>query len=309
MLNNNEINWYDLNYNTWESNTQKESEVLSSFSSSQVTKYAVKTPLWQYFNIWNFWTYDSWICWEWERIRYWNILLETNIEDLATKEIETWNNPILNGWIIQNTRFSEKEIDFTLNIKSKDRKSFEKEIRDIKRSFNYKWTKLVKKEFDRVSEIDVELENIEIWKYNSKGTEITIYFISVDPNFKKPSWNTKAYRNISWNLEASLIINDTDLAPFLNTLIDIKELTWTITKIELELDWYKIEIDCNISNPEKIIFDWKKWEIFVWNIEIEDFKWKFRPFPINKPKSIKTTFIWGTVEKNSIYFTYDNIYL
>ena len=309
MLNNNEINWYDLNYNTWESNIQNESEVLSSFSSSQITKYAIKTPLWQYFNIWNFWTYDSWICWEWEMIRYWNILIDSNVEDLATKEIKTANNPILNGWIIQNTRFSEKNIEFTLELKSKDKKSFEKEIRDIKRNFNYKGTKLTKKEFDRISEIDVELDDTKVWTYKSKWNEITIYFKSLDPNFKKPSWNSKAYRNITWNLDASLIITDTDIEPFIETLIDIKEVTGTIDEIHIEFDWYKIEIECSIDSPEKVVFNWKKSQIFVWNTEIEDFKWKFRPFSINKPKSVKATFIWGTADKYSIYFSYDNIYL
>jgi hypothetical protein len=309
MLNNNEINSLGFNYNTWENNTQNENEVVSSFSSSQITKYAIKTPLGQYFNVWSFGNYSSWVCGEWEQINYWNILLSTDIENLAEKEINTWNNPILNGGIIQNTRFSEKEIEFTIKIFSKDKKGLEKEVRDIKRNLNLKWLKISKKEFDRVSEIDVILQDIQFEKLSIKETEVTINFLSLDPNFKKPSWNTKAYRDIAWNLDVSLIINDTDVEPFLNTLIDIKELTWTITKIELEINWYKVEIDCNISNPEKVIFDWKKSEIFIWNTEIEDFKWKFTAFPINKPNPVKVKFIWGTVEKYSIYFTYDNIYL
>ena len=253
--------------------------------------------------------YSSGQCGVWEQIKYWNLIIDTNIEDLATKQINTWESPILNGGTIQSTRFSQKEIQFTIDIKSKDKKSLEKEIRDIKRNLNYKWTKIIKKEKTRVSEINVELQDVEIGKISVKSTELTLSFISLDPNFKKPSWNTKAYRNIAWNLDVSLIINDTDIPPFIHTLIDIKQLTGTITKVQLELDGYQVEIDGNIENPEKIIFDGKTSNIYVGSTQLEDFKWKFVPFTINTPRPIKVTFIGWTVQEYSIYFTYDNIYL
>jgi hypothetical protein len=187
-------------------------------------------------------------------------------------------------------------------------KSLEKEMRDIKRNLDYKWCKIIKKEKTRISEINVELQSIEFWEISVKNTEVTLNFISLDPHFKKPSWNTKAYRNISWNLDVSLIINDTDHNPFINTLLDLKQVSWTITGIKLELDGYEVEIACNISAPEKVIFNGQKSEIFVWNTEIEDFIWKFRPFSINTPNTAKVTFMWWTADLYSIYFTYDNIY-
>ncbi len=310
MLNDIEINSSNLNYNTVIDNTTGDnSEIISSFSSSQTTKYAIKTPLGQYFNIWTFGTYESWICWVWKRIMYWNILLDTDVESLAKKEIESWDNPILNGWVIQGIRFSKKEIEFSIEIRSKDISNFEKEISSLKRALNYEGIKLIKKEGDLITELNIELDDIDVSKFSYKGTEVTINLLSLDPNFKKPSWNTKAYRNISGNLDIAILISDAHVAPYLNTLIDIKEIDWTITSIELEVDWYKVEMDCNIETSEKVVFNGKKSEIFVWNTEIEDFKGKFMPFPLDKPIPIKVNFIWATVNSYSIYFTYDNIYL
>ena len=170
MINENSINSTGFNYNNGDISIIEEQEIVSSFFSSQITKYTIKTPLWQYFNIWSFGMYSSGQCGVWEQIKYWNLIIDTNIEDLATKQINTWESPILNGGTIKSTRFSQKEIQFTIDIKSKDKKSLEKEIRDIKRNLNYKWTKIIKKEKTRVSEINVELQDVEIGKISVKST-------------------------------------------------------------------------------------------------------------------------------------------
>ncbi len=309
MINHYAINSYPIGQNYVSEAEQESTEVISSFSAFQKTRYCIKTPLGQYFNIWTFGTYDSWVCGQWDRVRYGNILLDTNIESLSDKEISKSENPILNGGFISQTRFSQKDIEFRIEIKPKDITSFQKEIWDMKKYLNMKGLKILKTEQHRYSEIDVELENIEYDLFSSKGTKATLSFVSLDPNFKKPSGSTKAYRDISWNLDVSLIISDTDESPLLNTLIDIKELTGTITAIQLEFDGYEVEIACDISSPEKVIFDGKTGDVFVWTTLIEDFSWKFMPFPINTPKRVKCSFIWATVEKYSIYFSYDNIYL
>ncbi len=290
-LNSNELNYFDESI--WD-----EKENNSSFSPVQLTKYAILTPLWQFYNIWDFCI----------KGRYWNNLLDTDIENLSEKEIEASNNPIRNGWILQSTRFSQKELFFEINILQDSFFNLEKETRLIKNLLNLEGCKIIKKETDRTSEIDVILEDVEIAPLHTKWTECTLSFISYDPFFKKPFGSSKTFSNITWNLDTSLIVNLTDHKPFINTTIDLKEVTWTITNLELELDWFKVNVDCNISSNEIIIFDWQSANIFIWNTEILDWTWKFMPFPINLAKNVKISFFWGTADLYSVYFSYDNLY-
>lgn len=308
MLNSYPINSVPNNYNDINTNTQYK-EVISSFGIEKISKYVLKTPLGQYFNIWNFWKYESGICWVWNKIRYGNILLDTNIENLTSKDINYSENTILNWGKINGTRFTEKEIEFTIKILSDTRENLEKEIQNLKKNVNLSGLKIIKQEKNRESEIVVELQDIEVWKMSLRWTEVTLYFISLDPNFKTISWNTKSYKGISWNLSVSLVVNDTDIAPFLYTLIDLKQVSETITSIELEVNGYTVSVDTNISSPEKIIFNGKQWKIFIWDIEMEDFSGKFIPFPINKPLPVEVRLIWGTSSQYNVYFSYDNIYL
>lgn len=290
-INSNEINYFNTSIAIEEDSN-------SSFTATQLTKYAIRTPLGHFYNIWDFCI----------KGRYWNNLLDTDIEHLSEKEIDASDNSIRNGWKIQKTRFGKKELFFEIRIHQKTFADLEKETRQIKNLLNLKGCKIIKKEFDRTSEINVELEDVEIEPLNTKWTECTLSFVSYDPFFKKPFGSSKALSDISWNLDASLIVTDTDQEPFINTVIDLKTVTGTITKIEIELDWYLVSVACSIDSSEIIVFDWKTATISIWGVVIEDFIWKFVPFTINNPKPIKINFIWGTADLYSIYFSYDNLY-
>jgi hypothetical protein len=51
MINENVINSTPVNYTNADISTTEDQEIVSSFFSSQITKYAIKTPYGQYFNI------------------------------------------------------------------------------------------------------------------------------------------------------------------------------------------------------------------------------------------------------------------
>ncbi len=174
-INSDEINYFDV----WNIESEK---TLSSFSNIIKSKYSLLTPLWQYFNFGSMWC-------SWDK--YWSLLIETDIENLAEKDIMATDNPIRNWWKIQKIRFTKKDFSMKIKIYTKDIKALELEIRNIKKILNLNWCKLIKTEKERTSILNVTLADVTFWNLTTKGTECELVFISYDPFFKKDFWTRK----------------------------------------------------------------------------------------------------------------------
>jgi len=291
-INSNEINFFDV----W---IIENKEILSSFSNIIKSKYSVLTPLWQYFNFGSMWcSGDS----------YWNLLLETDIEDLAEKDILANENPIRNWWKIQKVRFTKKDFSMKIKVYAKDMKSLEKDIRNIKKLLNLDWCKMIKTEKELTTEINATLVDVTFWNLTTKWTDCELIFISYDPFFKTANWSTKSFYNISWNYNWSLLINDSDEPPLITTIIRLKTVTWTITNIAISLDWYTVSCNTSITAPTIIIFDWLNEQITIWWVEVLDWQGKFVPFPLGVPKTVAITLTWWSAKTSDLYMSYDNFY-
>jgi len=291
-----EINSHPINYTpfVWE----LDNLWISSFSSEIKSDYALISNLWGVFN------FNS-ICYQ----KYWNWLLEHNFDDLPSINISKYDTPLRNWWIIESSSFE----DFIFNIKfivtSDSLSNLEKEINDIKTIFNGKWIKLYKNNLWKGNYINVKITDFSIDKKLLSWTNINVSFVSVDPFWLEWTWATQFFEEISWNLDTTLIINDSSEEVDLWIIIQIKTITDLINKLKINLNWYEIEINKVLNNGDIIVLEKKTWYLYI-NWIRNTYKWNLLPFPILTPWQFKIVFEWWwSVDLYNTYILYDKIVL
>lgn len=290
-----EINSHPINYTPfiWE----LDNLWISSFSSEINWTYAILSSLWNIFN------FNS-ICYQ----KYWNWLLEHNFDDLPSISISKYDTPLRNWWIVENTRFDEFIFNIKFFITSDNLLNLEKEISDIKTTFNSK-IKLYKKNLEKDNYINVKITDLKIDKKLLSWTNIDVSFISMDPFWGESNWATQFFEELSWNLDTTLIINDSSHEVDLWVIIQVSELTGLINKTILNLNWYEIEINKVLNNWDIIVLEKKTWYLFI-NWIRNTYRWNLLPFPILTPWQFSITFDgWWTMDLYNTYILYDKIIL
>lgn len=290
-----EINSHPINYTPfiWE----LDNLWISSFSSEINWNYAILSNLWNIFN------FNS-ICYQ----KYGNWLLEHNFDDLPSISISKYDTPLRNWWIIENTRFDEFIFNIKFFITADNLINLEKEISDIKTTFNGK-IKLYKKNLEKDNYINVKMTDLKIDKKLLSWTSIDVSFISMDPFWTESNWVTQFFEELSWNLDTTLIINDSSHEVDLWVIIQVNEVTWLVNKTIINLNWYEIEINKVLNNWDIIVLEKKTWYLFI-NWVRNTYRWNLLPFPILTPWQFSITFDgWWTMDLYNTYILYDKIIL
>lgn len=280
--------------------TLQNEEIITSFWNTILWKYAYLSDYWYIFN------FNTILC---TKQTYWNYLSDKNFDDMANIEISKYDNSLKNGWVIQRKRASETIINLKMTITSNNITNLEKEIRQIKSIFNWKW-KLYKKEFDRELILDVTLaEAIKVWEKLLVGTELDISFLSVSPFWKTKNWISINYESQTIPLVWTLTITDSDDPTPLKTIVQIWNITGLVNTLFLNLNDYIIEINQTINKGDIITFDWVKEKVYV-NWSEVFYKWIFNDFPINTPANIWFNYSWWwNIDNYNLYVLYDKIAL
>lgn len=290
-----EINSHPINYTPfiWE----LDNLWISSFSSEINWTYAILSNLWNIFN------FNS-ICYQ----KYGNWLLEHNFDDLPSISISKYDTPLRNWWIIENTRFDEFIFNIKFFITADNLINLEKEISDIKTTFNGK-IKLYKKNLEKDNYINVKITDLKIDKKLLSWTNIDVSFISMDPFWTESNWATQFFEELSWNLDTTLIINDSSHEVDLWVIIQANEVTGLVNKTIINLNWYEIEINKVLNNWDIIVLEKKTWYLFI-NWVRNTYRWNLLPFPILTPWQFSITFEgWWTMDLYNTYILYDKIIL
>ena len=277
----------------WEINEEN----VSSFWVNINSKYAVVSDLGHVFNF-------STIC----KQKYWNYINSHNLEDLPSISISKYETPLRNWWIIQNKRFDDFVFNISITITSNNIENLEQELRDIKTIFNSKF-RLYKQNNSKDNYINVVLTDFSIWNKLLSWTDIRMSFLTLDPFWIEWNWSTEFFESLSWELNTTLIINDSDYEVDLTTIIQIKEKTWTVNQLFLELNWYEIEINQTLNVWDVIVFEWSKNKLYINWVETI-YKWSILAFPILKPWTVKLTYSWWwSLDLYNMYILYDKISL
>ena len=299
------INWFAINthpINTiWTPvNIIGAEKPVSSFTSSAETKYSLVTENWEYFSLNNFCIRNYW---------YWNFVDTHDLENLSSKEIIKTSFPIRDWWRFEWILFKEKILNIKWYFITETRSDLELELRKIKSLLNQSWLRIEKKELDRTSYINVEIEDIKFNKLSTRQTDFEISLISLDPNFKLENPIEKRFEELSWNFQSTQYFTSSEHEFDLKTLIYIANTPSNITEIEVIIDWYPIVITENISSWDLIILDWKTSSIYINDAETENWSGQFLPVKINKFTEISINFAWAVPDNYSVYLYNDFIVL
>lgn len=268
----------------------------SSFDSILKTKYGFKSWTWVFFN------FNS-ICIE--NKKYWNILLSHDFDDIPEIDVYKYWNSLKHWWIIYDRRYKEKKFNISIKVMSDSIENLEKEIRDLKSLLEI-WWEFYKVEKENTLKINIQLENIEVWRLILSWTEIKIKAISMDP-----FWTTNNALTIfnEWNVNSfswTLALTKTKIKWFVKHIVFIKEITWEITSIIVNLSWFPIKVNWIFSSWDSIIFDWINNEAFI-NWVKTKFYWQFKELDIEKPYTLDVSFVWTwTVDSFDLYNIYEN---
>ena len=157
--------------------------------------------------------------------------------------------------------------------------------------------------------INVKITDLKIDKKLLSWTNIDVSFISMDPFWGESNWATQFFEELSWNLDTTLIINDSSHEVDLWVIIQVSELTGLINKTILNLNWYEIEINKVLNNWDIIVLEKKTWYLFI-NWIRNTYRWNLLPFPILTPWQFSITFDgWWTMDLYNTYILYDKIIL
>ena len=277
-------------------------ETISSFDTEIKTKYSYKSDLWVIFNfntIWNF-------CWERNQI-YWNLMLNSNPNNIPEISTIEYQSPLKNWWFYQNKRFDKQEINFDLEIVSNNIENLEKEIQLMKQVFSSSG-KIFKKYNKHFCYLDVILKEFSVWVLKNSGTEIKITFESLAPFWISDSKASKIFENQTTKIDTTIMINDSDYSPEYTTIIQVWNITWNINKFSFSLNWFEVEINENIRSWSIIVFDWKELKVTLDWFEVLYF-WEFSEIPVWKPCQIKINYSGGNILNYNLYILYDKIIL
>ncbi len=235
----------------------------------------------KYINLWDMCKTNIW---------EWSLILETNIFNLAEKQIFQSESSIIDWWLIHNSRFSKKEINIKLLILRNNIDDIILEIQNLKRLLNKRWLFLIRKILNREYRIWCILHNVEVNKLSQDWTEIELSILSLEPNFYLEENNTLEYIWNSWLFNWTIFIKDTDTNVVLDFIIKINSIVWNIDSIEIVINWFKLILNKTINEwdliyirSEDIFINWEDFFEYSWkNPELEP--WQMTNIDIN--------FIW-----------------
>jgi len=273
---------------------------ITSFTSIRSWQYSFVSDS---FGAFNFNTM-LWKCSWWVNRAYWNYLTEHNFDDIAQVDITEYDSPLINWWIIQNRRFTNRTFKVKMVIVSSSWNDLLLELQTIKKTFNSLW-RLYRTAYNRSEYINVRLTSFNVWTKTIWWTEIDFEFYSVDPLWINTSAWTVNFEWLTSNFDWSFVVSDSDIEPNIRVLVQVLNITWVVTWLTLNLNWYEIKVTDTVSTWDIIVFDWKN-NLVTINNSIIKYEWQYFPFPLWLPWILKLDTAWAwTMDNYAMYIIYD----
>jgi len=231
--------------------------------------------------------------------------LDDNIRDLPNKEITQYSNPFTSGWKVINQKFPDKQITLKLKVVASSHYSLEATLTDLKTRFDYGGQLQINENWYLVY-LDVYLNdfvvNAEWWLWNT--AEIEVEFLTVTP-IKKSALKSINHTNQTWDNTYSISILDSQKDIIPEFLLLIKEVTWTITAVNIDYNWYNIKYTWPLVEWDELVFDGKKWECRLNWVE-SNFDNVITNIEAWKQTILNLSFEWWT-PNYSFYILYNNL--
>lgn len=240
--------------------------------------------------------------------RTWFVIENHNLFDTLKNELTSFQQITRDWWVVTDSRFTSHSITLDVWIVAKTTNELLEKIQELKRNIYKKnWTLQVNfwwvKKKTIVNVEDLKLPRNFYWErllISNRKWSIEVQMTRLE--HWEEVWATYSlYPDTTWNLNLSLYIEwDSEVYPrFVFNFISWWE---NISKIEIDVNWYKVSYTWDFSESNRLEFDFKNEKIMKDVIEVY---WEGRFLPFNvwvNNISIDFTSSWAYVIEPQIIY-------